>query len=312
MRLKELGNTKEKIPEIGIGTWKMGPNPEQEKLAIKAALKTGMRFIDTAEMYGSEWIVGDAIKGEKDIFIATKVSPNHFRHNDLINSCNNSLAELKIKQIDLYQLHWPNHSIPIQETMRAMEELVDLGKIRHIGVSNFTVSEFKAAQESMKRYEIVSNQVEYSILVRDIENELLDFCNRNKITLIAYSPFARGALFEPKNVNTLQLLERIGKSHSKTVPQVALNWLIAKRSVVAIPKASDRAHVLENAGASGWKLTKKEERELDSLNERKRPLAGFFAPVIKSSGIWVSAADSIFKKKGKHHPNNSTTRSSKK
>ncbi len=312
MRSKYLGNTKEKIPEIGIGTWKMGANPEMEKGALMTAIKLGMRFIDTAEMYGTEWIVSDVLKNNKDVFIATKVSPNHFRYNDLTNSCNASLRNLGIKQIDLYQLHWPNHSVSIGETMRAMEDLVDAGKIRHIGVSNFNVKEFREAQDSMKRYEIVSNQVEYSVLVRDVENALLDFCNKNRITMIAYSPFARGALFDPKNQNMLGVLEFIGNPHKKSAIQVALNWLVSKKSVVAIPKASDSGHVIENAGASGWKLSKKEAHQIDSLGERKQSLAGIFQPVLKSSGVWAGAAHSIYGKKSEHHLKSRTTKSSKK
>jgi diketogulonate reductase-like aldo/keto reductase len=299
MHFKYLGNTREKIPDIGIGTWKMGANPEEAKRALKAAISSGMRFVDTAEMYGTEWLVAEAVKAEKNVFVATKVSPNHFSYNDVIASCNASLRNLGLKRIDLYQLHWPNHSVPLGETMRAMEELVDAGKIRYIGVSNFTVNEFVEARDSMKRHDIVSNQAEYSLLVREPEQEMLDFCNRNRITLIAYSPFARGAIFDPKNSETVYALEAIAKAHHKTPSQVALNWLVSKKSVVAIPKASDRKHVLENAGASGWKLTKGEEAMLNGLKDSKQPLAGFFAPVLKSSGLWASAAHSIYIKKQK-------------
>lgn len=311
MEYKTLNKTGEKISVLGIGTWKMGENPEQEEKAIRTALDNGMRFIDTAEMYGSEWIVGNAIKKEKEIFLATKVSPNHFRHDELINSCNASLKSLGVKQIDLYQLHWPNHSVPIAETMHAMEELVDEGKIRHIGVSNFDVKELQAAQESMKKYEIVSNQVEYSILVRDIVNDgTLDYCAKNKITIIAYSPLARGAIFTPKYSSMLEKLEQIGRLHKKSPTQVALNWLISQKEVVAIPKASDSSHVLENAGASGWKLSQKETDEINSASERKGSLAGVFSPVIKRSGIWAGAA-SVFNKR-KDHSKRKTTKSSKK
>ena len=144
--MKYLGNTKEKIPEVGIGTWKLGVNPEKEINALRAGIDAGMRFIDTAEMYGTEWVVARAIKNEEEVFLATKVSPSHFSYNDVIKACDRSLKSLGARQIGLYQLHWPNHSVPIRETMRAMEALVDAGKIRHIGVSNFTVKEFQEAQ----------------------------------------------------------------------------------------------------------------------------------------------------------------------
>jgi diketogulonate reductase-like aldo/keto reductase len=314
MRFKNLGNTGEKIPEIGLGTWKMGSDPQKDKEAIRTAIKLKMKFIDTAEMYGSEWIVGNAIKGEKGIFVATKVSPNHFHYDDVIRSCNNSLKNLNLKQIDLYQLHWPNHSIQIGETMRAMEKLVDTGKIGHIGVSNFNIKEFEEAQSSLSKYDIVSNQVEYSILVRDAEKEMLDYCNKNKITLIAYSPLATGAIFYPKNRNLLEALDSVGKAHKKTATQVALNWLLSKKSVVVIPKTSRKEHVMEIAGSSGWRLTKGEMAQLNSLKERRGSLAGalVFAPILKSNGAWAGIANSLPKKRPKSHSNSKTTKSSKK
>lgn len=312
MEYKILNRTEKKLPVLGIGTWKMGEDPDAEEDAIHTALENDMRFIDTAEMYGSEWIVGNAIKGEKDIFLATKVSPNHFKYDDVIKACNTSLSNLGVKKIDLYQLHWPNHSIPISETMRAMETLVDDGKINHIGVSNFDVREMQEAQDSMKKYEIVSNQVEYSILVRDIEeNGIQDYCNKNKITIIAYSPLARGAIFSSKYSGLLEKLEQIGKVHKKNASQVALNWLISKKNVVAIPKAGNKKHVLENVGASGWELSLKEKAELDSLTERKGSLVGALSPIIKSHGLWADAA-SAFQKKPKSHSKSNTTKSSKK
>jgi diketogulonate reductase-like aldo/keto reductase len=312
MKFKNLGNTGEKIPEIGLGTWKMGIDPEKEKSAIRKAIKLDMGFIDTAEMYGTEQIVGDAIKGEKGVFVATKVSPHHFHYDDVIRSCNASLKNLGVKQIDLYQLHWPNHSIPIAETMRAMERLADSGKIRHIGVSNFNLGEFEDAQHSMSKYEIVSNQVEYSILVRGVEKGMLEYCNRNNITIIAYSPLARGAIFDQKNSKLLALLDSIGRVHRKSAVQVALNWLLEKKCVVAIPKAARAEHVAEIAGSSGWKLAKAEELELASLKERRKTLAGAFEPIIKSSGAWAGIAHSLYKRRTKSHLKSRTTKSSKK
>ncbi len=311
MKLKYLGNTKEKIPEIGIGTWKMGINPEKEVTALRAGMDAGMRFIDTAEMYGTEWVVAKAIKNEGDVFVATKVSPSHFSYDDVIKACDRSLKSLEVKQIDLYQLHWPNHSVPIRETMRAMEDLVDAGKIRHIGVSNFSIREFQEAQDSMAKYRIVSNQVEYSILV-GLEPGLLDFCNKHKVTIIAYSPLAKGALFDPKNRHALLVLEAIGRAHGKTAAQVALNWTVSNENVVAIPKASDAAHVLENAGASGWELTKKEYRMLDPISGNSQSPLSRYHHILKSSGVWARAAHSIYERKGKAHLKSSTTKSSKK
>jgi diketogulonate reductase-like aldo/keto reductase len=310
---KTLNKTGEKITEIGIGTWNIGKDSDSGEAAIKAAIESGINFIDTAEMYATEWIVANAIKKQKGLFIATKVSPGHFTYNDLINSCERSLTNLGLNTIDLYQLHWPNRSIPIKETMGAMEFLADKGKIKHIGVSNFTVEELIEAQKVMNKHEIVSNQVEYSVLVRNIENGLYDFCIDNNITIIAYSPLGGGALYSPKYKDTLQLLEQIGKEHHKTATQVALNWLISKKNVIAIPKSANKDHVIEFAGASGWKLTKSEIDEINSVKERKRPIGGLFHPILKrTSGLWSNAMQSSNEKKSMAQRNIKTTKSSKK
>ena len=196
-------------------------------------------------------MVGEAINGMENVFVATKVSPHNFRYGDVIRACDFSLSKLRVKQIDLYQLHWPNHSIPIAETMRAMEQLKKDGKIRHIGVSNFDVKELEEAQYALKNDEIVSNQVEYSILVRNVEHDLTGYCKKNKVTVIAYSPLARGAIFSKKYEPLRAVLAKIGENHEKSVAQVALNWLVSKENVIAIPKASDKRHATENAEASG-------------------------------------------------------------
>jgi diketogulonate reductase-like aldo/keto reductase len=270
---KELGKTGEKIPALGLGTWGIGgfsyPDYSNDELAIEIirfAVEIGMNFIDTAEMYGaghSEELIGEAIKGIRDkVFIATKVLPTNFRYEDVIKACERSLRRLKTSYIDLYQLHWPNPSIPIKETMRAMEKLVNEGKIRYIGISNFSVEETIEAMNALSKYEIVSNQVEYSLLVRDIEKDLLEFCRKNKITVIAYSPLARGELLKGKYY---EFLSKIGKKYNKTAAQVALNWLIIKENVVAIPKAFSKAKIVENMGAYGWKLSDEDLKAIDEF-----------------------------------------------
>jgi hypothetical protein len=263
MKFKQLGKTKEKIPAIGMGTWKL-PNDSESVRTLKSGMKFGMKFVDTAEMYGTEETVGEAIKNE-EVFLATKVSPQHLRFNGMIKACDNSLKRLGIKTIDLYQIHWPNPIIPVSETMKAMEELVKQGKIRYIGVSNFSVNQTKAAQESLKNNEIVSIQVEYSPLVRGIEKDILPFCKKEKITVIAYSPFNRGHLFE-RLPEIKKILEVIGNKYDKTVAQVTLNWLVSKENVVAIPKAADVNHVKENAAAADFKIEKEDLETIDKTN----------------------------------------------
>jgi len=150
MKFKLLGRTKEKIPAIGMGTWNIEDSSEVVK-SLLTGLKMGARLIDTAEMYGTEPVVAKVLKKDGDVFVATKALPNHFTYNGLIKACENSLKKLGIKTIDLYQLHWPNPLVSIGETMKAMEQLVEDGKIRYIGVSNFSVKRTKEAQEVLKK-----------------------------------------------------------------------------------------------------------------------------------------------------------------
>ncbi len=289
MEMRELGKTGEKIPTVGIGTWKISHGKAAVE-SIKAGIEAGMRFIDTAEMYGTEETVGAAITGLHDVFIATKVSPDHFHYDAVIRSCNSSLKKLGRKQIDLYQLHWPNTGIPIGETMRAMEKLVDDGKIRYIGVSNFSVDEMTEAQESMKKYEIVSNQVEYSLITRGIENGLMDFCNDVGATTIAYSPFGSGKLFGKQYSGLLSVLGSIGAKYNKTATQVALNWVISHNGVVAIPKAGSKEHMCENSEATSFSISEDDIKSIRGVLHKypeNRPIAGSLSPVIKrTSSLW--------------------------
>lgn len=264
MKFKTLGKTKEKIPVIGMGTWQIEDSAEQVK-ALKVGLQMGSRFIDTAELYGTEPVVAKALKGEKNIFLATKVTPTHFRYNDVIKACDRSLQKLGIKQIDLYQLHWPNPLISIKETMKAMEFLVEQGKIRYIGVSNFSVKRMKEAQDTLKKNEIVSNQVLYNPIAREIEEEIIPFCEKNKITVIAYSPLDRGNLFH-RNAEIRKFIDEISEKRGKTPAQVTLNWLCSRKPVVAIPKASTVAHMRENVNAVDFALTKEEIERIDKAS----------------------------------------------
>lgn len=273
MDFVELGKTGEKLPVIGIGTWKLGADRQGTVEVIRRGIDLGMNFVDTAEMYGNEEIVGEGIKGLKP-FLATKVSPSHFKEKAVIDACNMSLTKLGVKCVDLYQLHWPNYNVNIKETMRAMESLVDQGKIRHIGVSNFSVQEFEEAQASMKKYEIVSNQIEYSVLVRNVGDAFFDYAKKNKVTILAYSPFGTGALFDERFSEPNVILEDIGKKYNKSVAQVSLNWLIAKGNISTIPKSSTLTHMEDNLGGIGWKLSKEDMEKIDAVGQAKAPLSG--------------------------------------
>jgi diketogulonate reductase-like aldo/keto reductase len=235
--------------------------------ALRAGLELGMNLIDTAEMYGaghSEEVVSIVLESWRGpVFVASKVSPSHFGYEDLLRSAKKSLERLKIKQMDLYQLHWPNSRVPIEETMRAMEKLVKDGTARHIGVSNFSVEQIKEAQAAMSRERIVSNRVEYSLVNRSIEKDVLPYCQREGLTVIAYSPLGQGKIPRGRG-GPFMVLDEIAVKHGKSRSQVALNWVLRNDGVITIPKAIDRDHVRENAAVVGWRLSSEELERLDA------------------------------------------------
>lgn len=260
MEYIELGSTGVQIPQIGLGTWKYtgGPKP------LQTGIELGAFLIDTAEGYGTEQAVGEAVRSIRDeVFIATKVSETHFKHNDVLTACDQSLERLGTDHIDLYQLHWPNPSIPIAETLGAMDKLVDDGKVRFIGVSNFSVAQLKEAQ-SVTRHGIVANQVPYSLTDRVIEGELLPYCQENRVTVIAYSPLAQGVRFIETHLGT-DVLREVADACNKTPAQVALNWCISKANVMAIPKSDSVQRTKENCEASGWTLTAEQITRLETI-----------------------------------------------
>ncbi len=267
MLLRELGKTGIRLPEIGFGTWNYSGGVEP----LRAAIECGARLIDTAESYGTEEIVGEAIKGRRhQVFLASKALPRNFRRRDLLAAAERSLRRLGTDHIDLYQLHWPNLTIPIEEPMRAMEELVDTGKIRFIGVSNFSVRDMVNAQAALSKQRIAANQVRYSLIERTIEGGLLEYCQKNGIMVIAYSPLATG-LGNIRAADQEGILRKAAEASYKSEAQVALNWCIRRENVIAIPKASSVEHVVENVGASGWKLGTELARLLgDRIRYRRR------------------------------------------
>ncbi len=259
MNRKSLGHTATEIPEIGLGTWDYHGGPEP----LRAGLEAGALFIDTAESYGSEPAVAEAIRGARErIFLATKVSRDHLRSAQVVAAAEQSLRRLQTDWIDLYQIHAPNPAVPLEETLGAMEELVDAGKVRYIGVSNFSVPELERAIPAMGRYRIVSNQVRYNLADRSIESGVLAWCQAHQVTVIAYSPLGR-ELQRLYDCDPNGVLPAVARETGRTVPQVALNWCLSHDGVVAIPKGNSIEHVVEDCGASGWSLSAEQLRRID-------------------------------------------------
>lgn len=252
------------VPVIGQGTYGFGGYFNREGVrenelieALRYGISLGMTLIDTAEIYGSgmsEEIVGKAVARSKreDVFIATKVWRNHLEYDAVIKSCQKSIERMKVRSIDLYQIHWPDETTPIKETMRAFEKLADDGLIHNIGVSNFSVRELKEAMGALSRHELRSNQVHYSLDHRSAEREILPFCRENKISVIAYSPLGTGDVLHGRKS---KVLSEVGAKYGKSKAQVALNWLVSK-GVIAIPKASKKEHLAENSKSTEFMLSK--------------------------------------------------------
>ena len=252
MEYRRLGRTRERVSTIGMGTWRIGSYGSQEERdlqvkVLRRGIELGLNLIDTAEMYAggkSEEVVGEAISGTRDsAFIATKVSPGHLDREGVVAACEGSLRRLSTAYIDLYQVHWPNPAVPIKETMGAMEELVRSGKIRYIGVSNFTVEQTEEAREALRGNELASNQVEYSLASRGVEKNVLPYCEREKLSLIAYTPLAHGS-FPVSGIS-----RAVCQTYRMTPAQAMLNWVTRREQVLAIPKTAKMEHMEENAAS---------------------------------------------------------------
>ncbi len=303
-----LGRGGPKVSAIGLGMWQAGGKAWGSDVrdadcrkAMERAVELGINLVDTAEAYGdghSETVMSRAIKnvGRDNVFIATKVGGWHLRPDDVQKACAASLKRLGVREIDLYQVHWPDPwgQVPLRETMKALEALHRAGKIRHIGVSNFAVRDMREARSHLSRTNLASNQVRYNMLQRDVEKEVLPYCAREGIGILAWSPIGKGLLsgkyhngrrpkdrvrsdedlFKPANVRAsaplVRELRRIGKIHGKTPAQVALAWLRRHRHVVPIPGGKRPAQAAENAGAAGWSLSSRELRGLDAILRRTR------------------------------------------
>jgi len=266
--LMPLGNTGVLVPSVGMGTWGIGGfgytdiGRDREAIeALQQGIELGMRLIDTAELYGrghSEELVGEAIKAfpRESVYIITKVSDRNLQYRDVIEACRRSLWRLQTDYIDLYLVHFPSYRVPLSETMKAMEDLARDGSIRSIGVSNFPLNLVQEAQHCLSNARIEANEVKYNVKSRYPEQDLLPFCRKEGITLIAYTPLEEGSLAGNS------LLGSIGRKYRKSAAQVALNWLICHDNVAVISKAFQSSHLKENSEVMGWRLKQEDIEEI--------------------------------------------------
>jgi aryl-alcohol dehydrogenase-like predicted oxidoreductase len=303
MESRGLGKTDIHLSPIIMGTWQTGKSmwtgidDAQSEKAIRAAMDAGITTFDTAEVYGSghsEKILGKAIGSHRDkVTILSKVFSNHLKYDQVVAACNRSLKNLGTDYLDLYQIHWPAGSfgskkVPPEETMKALTDLRDQGKIRAIGVSNFSLDQLKAIYDIGP---VDSLQPPYSLFWRHVEKETLSWCRKRGVTILAYSPMAQGLLtgkfgpdhqFEkgdhrsgnrlfqadvyPQIQQALAALRPIAEKKGITMAQLALAWVIAKPGVCAIAGARNADQAIDNARAGAVTLNDAELEELDRIS----------------------------------------------
>lgn len=259
------------MPIFGLGTWQMGGRETHDEsnddakdiTAIQEAVALGITHIDTAESYAegyAETLMGQALRGydRSKLFLVSKVHRDNLGYENVLKSCERSLKNMQTNYLDLYLIHAPSEVVPLSETLRAMDKLVEDGMIKNIGVSNFKTSRLREAQ-GLTKNKITVNQVYYNLVIREPEGEgLLDYCQNNDVLLEAYRPLDKGMLLaEPRLI-----LQQLAKKYSKTPAQIAINWLISQTNVVTIAKTSSVAHLKENLGAIGWNMEQGDIEEL--------------------------------------------------
>jgi diketogulonate reductase-like aldo/keto reductase len=253
------------IPALGQGTWHMGERSgaaKAEVAALKLGIDLGMMLIDTAEMYGNggaEEVVAEAAQGQRDkLFIVSKVYPHNASRAGVPVACERSLKRLRTDRIDLYLLHWRG-SHPLAETVDAFEKLRVEGKIRYWGVSNFDTRDMQELVKLNDGGNCAANQVLYHLASRGVEYDLLPWCTERKVPLMAYSPVGQGGrLLQSK------ALAAVAKRHNATPAQIAIAWTMRHGNVISIPKASDQAHVRQNAAAGDITLTEQDLAAIDA------------------------------------------------
>jgi diketogulonate reductase-like aldo/keto reductase len=267
----------ESIPVLGQGTWHMAEDPRRrtdEIDALRLGIDLGMTLIDTAEMYAdgrAEALVGEAIDGRRDdVFLVSKVLPQNATRRGTIAACERSLTRLGVDEIDLYLLHWRG-MIPLEETLEGFDALIGAGKIRHWGVSNFDVADMEELVDLAGGEDVATDQVLYNLARRGIEYDLLPWCRRSGLPIMAYSPIEQGRVLRHP------VLKAIALRHPGATPaQVALAWVLRQDGVCAIPRAGRPEHVRENRGALDIQLASLDLADLDRAfppPTHKQPLA---------------------------------------
>lgn len=259
----ELGRTGVRLPALALGTWNFR-DAARMRATIRAAVDLGVFHIDTAEMYpGAEEVVGAAVRDIRDrVFITSKVHPRNATYRGTLEACERSLRKLGTSYLDLYLLHWLERDTPLEETLRAFQTLLEQGKVRFVGVSNFEVRDLQRAQALIKPHVLVNDQVEYNLTHRHIERDLIPYCREAGITVSGYSPFWEGRV--PRRSARWHVIEDIATRYGRTPYQVVLNFLARRRDVILIFKTESIEHLRENVAALDFTLAPEDIARIDS------------------------------------------------
>lgn len=261
----------EKIPALGFGTWQL--KGKECVNGVKTALENGYRHIDTAQAYGNEEKVGKGIQesdvDRDDIWLTTKLWRDNLNTRDLKDSVNESLEKLGTEYVDLLLIHWPFREMNLESVLQEMNELVEEGKVRNIGISNFTPEQMEEAQQ-YSDVPLLTNQVEYHPFLD--QSQVIEKCREQNMMLTAYSPLARGDILGNET------LQEIGEKYGKTEVQVSLRWLIQQENVAAIPKASSEEHILQNIDIFDFELSEVEMERISELARNDRKVDPDFGP----------------------------------
>ncbi|MFB6183109.1 MAG: aldo/keto reductase [Haloarculaceae archaeon] len=259
------------MPMLGIGTWQ-NTDPQQCADSVATALETGYRHVDTAQAYGNEAAVGEGLAraavDREDVFLATKVWIDNLAHDDVLRTARESLDNLGVDYVDLLYVHWPSRTYDPEDTLPAFDELHDDGAIRNVGVSNFPPEAVERAREVLDA-PVFANQVEMHPLLQ--QAELRAFAAETDLNLVAYSPLARGAVFE------VDVLSDVAEAHGVSEAQVSLAWL-RRKGVTAIPKATSTAHIRDNFESLQVTLSDEEVERIDAIDRTDRQVHPSFAP----------------------------------
>jgi diketogulonate reductase-like aldo/keto reductase len=267
----QLGDSRWTVAPVGLGTYQFDGTIDD----LRSAIGEHPVLVDTSSLYGTEEIVGRAATGYREsFFVATKVFPDKYRPDDLKQSARQSLARTGLDYIDLLQLHWPADTVPISDTIGAMEDLVDEGLVRAIGVCNFRAHELGAALDVCTRHRLVSNQFAYSLYDRRFAAEIPAFCDEQGVTVIAYSPLAGQGPDTLISRDRDGVLARIAAREAATPAQVAIAWTLRGGRAVSIPKSSSADRIRENAEAARVQLSDEDRADLEASVQPRRVRSG--------------------------------------